>query len=258
MALENRVVLVTGAGRGIGRALAEAFCNERARVAAVARTAVELESLAKEQAVGGRTVLTIVADLTDRGAPGQIVGRIEREWGPIEVLVNNAGVGSSQDPKPLVDFDDDFWDLSMQLNVTTPYLLTKRVLPSMIARRFGRIINIASICATVPVVHGVAYTASKHALHGLTKVAALEAGPHGVTVNSICPGVTRSLMNDRRLEYDSKRLGKSVADLESSASLLGRRLEPEEIASLAVYLAGDAATAINGQAINVCGGVLMR
>lgn len=258
MSLENRIVLVTGAGRGIGRALAEAFCEHRSRVAVVARTAAELDALASEQAAMGRTVLPIVADLTDRGAPVRIVERVEREWGPVEVLVNNAGVGSSQDPRPLVDFSDDFWDLSMQVNVTAPYMLIKRVLPSMMARKWGRIINIASICATVPVMHGVAYTASKHAMHGLTKVAALEAGPHGVTVNSICPGVTRSQMNDRRLEYDSQRLGKSVADLEASASLLGRRLEPAEIASLAAYLAGDAAGAINGQAINVCGGALMR
>ncbi len=256
--LKNRVALVTGAGRGIGRAIAESFCDLGARVAAVARTKAELDDLFERQTAAGRAVLPIVADLADRAAPGFIVDAVERHWGPVEILVNNAGVGSSQDPKPLVEFSDEFWDLSMQVNVTAPYMLIKRVLPAMMERGWGRIVAIASICATLPVMHGAAYTASKHAVHGLTKVAALEAAKFGVTANSICPGVTRSQMNDKRLEYDSQRLGKTFAELEASASPLGRRLEPEEIASLAAYLASDEARAINGQAINVCGGALMH
>lgn len=255
--LRDRVVLVTGAGRGIGAAIANAFGGQKARVALVARTGSELDRVSDEIIAAGGQALKISDDLSDRKAPDRVVSQVEKAWGPVEVLVNNAGVGSSQSPRPLVEFDDDFWDLSFAINVTAPYRLIKRVLPAMIARKSGRIINIASICATLPVMHGVAYTASKHAIHGLTKVAALELAPHGVTVNAICPGVTRSKMNDLRLNYDSQRLGKTFAELERQASPLGRRLEPEEIASLAVYLARDESRAITGQAINVCGGALM-
>ncbi len=255
--LTDRIALVTGAGRGIGRAIARGLAEEGARVALVARSGDELATVASAITRLGRQALPITADLADRQAPEQILRDVRKQWGDVEILVNNAGVGSSYDPKALVDFSDDFWDLSFALNVTAPYLLIKRVLPSMIERRWGRIVNIASICASVPTFHGVAYTATKHALHGLTKVAALESAPFGVTVNSVCPGVTRSQMNDRRLEYDSQRLGKSIAELEALASPLGRRLEPDEVASLAVYLCRDEARAITGQALNVCGGALM-
>jgi NAD(P)-dependent dehydrogenase (short-subunit alcohol dehydrogenase family) len=202
-------------------------------------------------------VLTIVGDLTERAAAGRIVDRVCERWGDVQILVNNAGVGSSQSPKPLVDFDDDFWDFTIALNVTAPYLLTKRVLPGMIAAGWGRIINVASINAKVPAMHGAAYTASKHAIAGLTKAAANEVAALGITVNAICPGVTATLMNDKRIEYDCDRLGKSFAEIEAGASPLGRRLLPDEIAPLAVFLAGDGAAAINGQLINVCGGTVM-
>ena len=125
----------------------------------------------------------------------------------------------------------------------------------MIERRWGRVINIASIqrLRFTPS-HGAAYAASKHALVGLTKVAAIEAVEHGVTANAICPAATRSVLNDRRIQYDSDRLGVGVEAFERGLTPLGRRLEPDEIASLAVYLASDEAGAINGQSINVCGG----
>ena len=141
--------------------------------------------------------------------------------------------------------------------MTAPYLLTKRVLPAMIEQCWGRIINIASINGKIPSLHGAAYAASKHAVIGLTKAAAREAAQHGITVNAVCPGPTRSIMNDKRLEYDARRLGKSVAELESESTPLGRRITPEEVAALTVFLASDQASGINGQSINVCGGLLM-
>jgi NAD(P)-dependent dehydrogenase (short-subunit alcohol dehydrogenase family) len=255
--MKNRVALVTGAGRGIGRASAAALAREGARVAVTARSQGELASLVQEIQTAGGQAHAITADLSDRSVPAAIVHEVQQTWGPIEVLVNNAGVGSSQDPRPLVDYDDAFWDLTFAINVTAPYLFTKLVLPGMIERRWGRIINIASINAKVPSLHGAAYTASKHAVAGLTKVAAMEAAAHGVTVNAVCPGVTRSRMNDKRLEYDARRLGVPFEQLEAEASPLGRRLVPEEIAALVVFLASDASRAITGQAINICGGRLM-
>src|SRR5262245_2726644 len=255
--MKNRVALVTGAGRGIGRASALALAREGARVAIAARTRSELDTLAGEiGSIGGQSFL-IIADLSDRAAPAAVLAKVRETWGPVEILVNNAGIGSSQDPRPLVEYDDAFWDLTFAVNVTAPYLFTKLALPGMIERRWGRIINIASIAAKVAALHAAAYTASKHAVAGLTKVAALEGAPHGVTVNAICPGIVRSRMNDKRLEYDAKRTGITFQQLEKDASPMGRRLEPDEIAPLVVFLAGDGARAVNGQTINVCGGRLM-
>jgi 3-hydroxybutyrate dehydrogenase len=260
--MKDRVVLVTGAGRGIGRAIAEAFASQGARVAMTARSSKELDQVALEGRKRGGTLLSIVDDLADAAAPARVFGTVTKAFGRLDVLVNNAGVGSSvpdgrpgsDRPRPIVEFDDDFWDLTLNVNVTAPYKLMKLALPGMIERRWGRVINVASINASVPALHGAAYTASKHALVGLTKVAAIETAEHGVTANAICPAATRSVLNDRRIRYDSNRLGVRVEELERGLTPLGRRLEPEEIASLAVYLASDGAGAINGQSINVCGG----
>lgn len=258
--MRDRIALITGAGRGIGRSIAKAFAAEGARLAVTARTQAELDSLAAQVGASGghaKPVLSIVDDLTDRAAPARIIGQVRERWGDVEILVNNAGIGSSQSPRPLVEFDDDFWDLTFAVNVTAPYLLTKLVLPPMMSAGWGRVINISSINAKVPATHGAAYTASKHAVAGLTKAAANEVAAHGVTVNAICPGVTATLMNDKRIEYDSRRLGKSLEEIEAGATPLGRRLVPDEIAPLAVFLAGEGGAAINGQLINVCGGTVM-
>ena len=255
--LQNRVTLVTGAGRGIGRAVSLALGEQGARVAVTSRSRDQLEKLVGEITAVGGEAIAIVDDLTDRAAPSRIVNQVIERGGPVEILVNNAGVGSSQDPRPLVDYNDDFWDLTMLVNVTVPYRLTKTVLSAMIEKGWGRIINVASIAGKVPAFHGAAYSASKHAVIGLTKVTAAEVAAHGVTANAICPGATRSLMNDKRIEYDAERLGVTFEHLEQTATPLGRRLEPEEIATLAVYLASDGAAAVNGQSINVCGGTVV-
>ena len=252
--MENRIALVTGAGRGIGRAIAVGLAAEGARVAITARSLDELENLAREVKTGGGKALVVPGDLSDRSAPARIVRTVTESWGPVEILVNNAGVGSSQNPKALVDFDDDFWDLTLMVNLTAPYLLTRLVLPAMMERGWGRIINVSSIAGRIGGEHGAAYGASKHGLLGLTRTTAVEGITHGITANAICPGVTRSRLNDRRLEYDSERLGVTFEQLEKESTPLGRRLEPEEVAILAVQLARDEARGINGQAINVCGG----
>jgi NAD(P)-dependent dehydrogenase (short-subunit alcohol dehydrogenase family) len=196
-------------------------------------------------------------DLSLRESPAIIVERVVREWGPIQILVNNAGIGSSANPQPLVDFDDDFWEATMALNVTAPYRLTKLVLPAMIQAKWGRIVNISSINAKVPALHGAAYVASKHAIAGLTKATAREVADQGITCNAVCPGVTATRLNDKRIEYDSRRLNKSFAQLEAESSPLGRRILPDEVAAAVTFLAGDGANAINGQLLNVCGGTVM-
>ena len=255
--LQDKIALVTGAGRGIGRAIALAYAAEGARVALSARTTGELDEVAQSIHAAGGAAVSFPADLADRAAARQLVDRVEKALGPVEILVNNAGVGSSSNPKPVVDFDDDFWDLSLALNLTAPYLLCKAVLPGMLARKWGRIITIASINSKIGSLHGAAYAASKHGVVGLTRSLALEVARDGITVNAICPGPVHTIMNDRRVEYDAQRRGVSFDEVANGWTPLGRRLEPEEIAPLAVYLASDASATMTGQALNIDGGLLM-
>jgi NAD(P)-dependent dehydrogenase (short-subunit alcohol dehydrogenase family) len=135
--------------------------------------------------------------------------------------------------------------------------LCKAVVPGLRARRWGRIINIASINGKAPSIHGAAYTASKHGLLGLTRVLALELAPDGITVNAICPGPVRTRMAEKRLTHDARRLGISEAEREKSLTPMGGFLEPEHVAPMAVYLASEDASKVTGQALNVCGGMLM-
>ena len=165
-------------------------------------------------------------------------------------------MGSSADPKPVVAFDDDFWDLSLRVNLTAPYLLSKAVLPNMLAAGWGRIITVASVNSRTGSFHGAAYAASKHGVLGLTRTLAMEVAADGITVNAICPGPVKTRMNDRRLEYDARRLGRDVEEHERSQTPIGGRLDPEDIAPMAVYLAGDEARMITGQAFNICGGLV--
>jgi NAD(P)-dependent dehydrogenase (short-subunit alcohol dehydrogenase family) len=255
--LKDRIALITGASRGIGRAIALGYAREGASIAATARTENELDSLVQEICALGKKAIAIPADLARSTSAGEIVRQVVEAFGTIDVLVNNAGVGSSANPRPLVDFDDGFWDLSLAVNLTSPYLLCKAALPILLRKRKGRIINVASIAGKMGLLHGVAYAASKHGLLGLTRTLALEVAGAGITVNAICPGPVRTAMNDKRLEYDAHRLGVRVEDLEGSLTPIGRRLEPEEIVPLAVLLASDESAAITGQAFNICGGVAM-
>jgi NAD(P)-dependent dehydrogenase (short-subunit alcohol dehydrogenase family) len=253
--LEGRIALITGASRGIGRAIAKGFAAEGAAIAVTARSEAELDRLGAEVEHNGGRALAIPADLGDASAPARVVDEALEIFGTIDILVNNAGLGSSSRPMPVVDFDDAFWNLTLALNLTAPYLLTKAVLPVLLAKKWGRIINIASINGKTGSLHGAAYSASKHGVLGLTRSVALEVARDGVTVNAICPGPVRTEMNDRRVEYDANRLGLSFAELESRLTPIGRRLDPDEIVPMAILLASDESAAITGQAFNVCGGL---
>ncbi len=257
MRLKGNTALITGASKGIGRAIALAFAAEGADLAVTGRNEGELRSLAQEAEAHSVRCVVITADLAERGSTARIFAEAKAGLGPIQILVNNAGVGSSANPKPVLNYDDDFWEMMMYVNLTAPYLLSKAVLPDMIAAGYGRIVNVASINGKLGALHGAAYSASKHGLLGLTRTMAMENAKNGITVNAICPGPVHTLINDLRVQYDANRLGKSFAELESTMTPMGRRLEPDEISPLAVYLASKESAPMTGQAINIDGGILM-
>ena len=256
MRLDGQRALVTGASRGIGRAIALALAEDGAAVTITGRATAELEQVQAAITAAGRECHAVSVDLARPDGAATLWAAVAAQWGGVDILVNNAGVGSSADPKPVVDFDDDFWNLTLYVNLTVPYLLSKYAVAGMIKRGHGRIINIASIAGKVGTLHGAAYAASKHGLLGLTRTLAMEVVRAGVTVNAVCPGPVESLMNDKRIAYDAQRLGITVEEFEAGITPLGRRLVPAEIASMARFLAGPDAAAITGQAYNVDGGLV--
>ncbi|MCA9115584.1 MAG: SDR family oxidoreductase, partial [Planctomycetaceae bacterium] len=191
------------------------------------------------------------------GAPADLVAAVTSAFGPVEILVNNAGIGSSSSPRPVVDFDDDFWEQTIRLNLTAPYHLCRAVLPGMIERKWGRIITTASINSRVASFHGAAYSASKHGVLGLMRTIAAEVAGDGITVNCVCPGPVKTLMNDKRIAYDAERLGRDLEAHEKSLTPIGGRLAPEDISPMMVYFASDQARMVTGQAYNIDGGLVM-
>lgn len=255
--LAGRAALVTGAGRGIGRAIAVALAHAGAKVVAAARSEDELKVVADEITASGGSAAVVTVDLSDRSQAKDLVHRAADAFGPIDILVNNAGVGSSSDPRAFVDFRDDFWDLTIEVNLNAPYAISKAALPHMLEQGWGRIITIASINSRMAAFHGSAYTASKHGVLGLMRAIATEVAGQGVTVNCICPGPVQTKMNDVRVQYDADRLGRDFAEHEKGLTLVGGRLVPDDIAPMAIYLASDDARMVTGQAYNIDGGINM-
>jgi NAD(P)-dependent dehydrogenase (short-subunit alcohol dehydrogenase family) len=255
--LNGKVAFVTGSGRGIGRATAVQLAAAGAKVVVTSRSRSELDEVIQcIRSAGGRAE-AVECDLSNRSQSLQLIADAVKPFGPVDILINNAGIGSSADPRPLAEFRDEFWDQTLELNLTAPYLLSKAVLPHMRQQRWGRIITVASINSRIPSMHAGAYVASKHGVLGLMRSLALECAADGITVNCVCPGPVRTRMSDIRLQYDAKRLGRTIEDHEPGLTPIGGRLAPEDIAPMAVYLAGEDARMITGQAFNIDGGVCM-
>lgn len=253
----KRTVLVTGATHGIGAEIARAFARTGANLALTGRDPSALDAIRGEvEDAGGRAVFARTYDLARRESVFALADDVRSATGGVDVLINNAGIGSREDLRSVVDFDPGFWDTTLAVNLTAPFLLCRALVPDMIRARFGRVVNVASINGRVPSPQSAAYVTSKHGLIGFTRVLALEAAEHGVTVNAICPGPV-DVGDDRRLEHDAVRAGRSVEDLERTLTPMGGRLAPGDVAPAVVFLASEAAGSITGQAWNVDRGMVM-
>jgi len=255
--LANRVALITGGSRGIGKAIALQFAREGADVIVTARTKVDLDRTIEELQGTGSHTLGINIDLGKRESVTSLVEAVQASFPTLDILVNNVGIGSGQSPKSIIDYDDDFWDRSIFLNLTVSYLLAKAFAPKMIERKWGRIINISSSAGKKGFYYASAYCASKHGIIGLTRACALDLAKSKVTVNAICPGPVRTEMLERRLKMEAEVQATTIEELEESRTPMGRILEPEEVAQLAVFLASEESSGMTGQAINVSGGSTM-
>ncbi len=259
MKLANKIALITGGGRGIGRAVAFAFARARARVAVVARTADEVARVAHEinDECGVETLHATcdVANAADVARVGQLV--VERFGRACDILVNNAGIAESA---PLVKTDDEMWHRHLAINLTGTFYCTRAALPAMIAGRWGRVINIASIAGKTGAPYIAAYAASKHGVLGLTRAVALEVATKGVTVNAICPGYVDTDMTTRALAQIEAKTGRSAAEALAQITQMSpqqRLVTPDEVAAVALLLASDEGRGITGQAINVDGGTVL-
>jgi NAD(P)-dependent dehydrogenase (short-subunit alcohol dehydrogenase family) len=241
---------VTGAGRGIGRATALRLAADGARVVGVARTAGELDAVAAE--TGG---VSVPADLGEPGACAHIVAEAQRLAGPIAVLVNNAAIGSAGE-RPVWEQEPSRWREAMALNLDAPFQLTRLLLPGMLERRTGRIVMVCSLASLgTGVTAGMsAYAASKHGLLGLARAIAVEVAPYGVTCNAVLPGSVRTRASERKVLEEATAAGIDVDEAwrrRAERTVAGRLVEADEVAAVVAFLATDAASGVNGEAVGV-------
>jgi 3-oxoacyl-[acyl-carrier protein] reductase len=249
MRLHGKVAIVTGAAKGIGAAIAEAFVREGARVAVLDIDAPALDGVARALAGGGAEVLALPTDVTSSAQIGRAVEAVLARWGRIDVLVNNAG-GFAVIRKT-EDITEDEWQAIMASNLTSAFLFARAVLPVMKRQRQGRIVNLASVVARGGLVLVTShYAAAKAGIVGFTRHLALEVAAEGITVNAVAPGTTAT---DRVLKARTPQQTQRVAE-----SIPVRRLgEPREIAEAVVFLASDGAAFITGATLDVNGGQAM-
>ena len=262
--LQDRVALVTGASRGIGKAIAKAFVDAGAKVAICARDGEAARKAADDISPGGGRVLAFRADVADKAEVRDLLRDLVARWGSIHILVNNAGMNARI---PIESEDDGRWLQVLLVNVVGAYYVTRETLRHMpgqsasdVREPGGRIINISSILGKFGVPGYTAYCTAKHGIIGLTRALALEVAPRGITVNAICPGWTETAMADQGMEETAAILGLSKAEFRRQALEavpIKRILDPREIADLALYLASDASSGMTGQAINLDGGQVM-
>ena len=239
--LSGRVVLVTGAARGIGRTIAETFAREGSHVVAMDLDADALAGMEQDS----HAALALPCDITDPAQVREAVAAIEERFGRLDVLINNAGINAEG---PLESFDPELWDRLFAVNVRGVLNTCQAVIPLMKRQRAGRIINAASFAAVIPSVDAAAYGASKAAVVQMTRVLASELGPWGITVNAYAPGMIPTAMNG------FAALGEEAAAAKLDQLSVRRWGVPEDVAKLCLFLASDLSDYVTGALLDVSGG----
>ena len=244
--LENKIALVTGAARGIGRAIAVQLAADGADVALCDVKAEWLEETASAVRGLGRRAECYAMDVADGAAVGAAVARAAADFGRLDILVNNAGI--TRDTL-LIRMSEEDWDAVLDINLKGAFLVTKAAAKLMMKQRAGAIVNIASVVGIMGNAGQANYTASKAGLIALTKTAAKELGSRNIRVNAVAPGFIRTAMTDQ--------LSEAAKDAMLRLVPLGRPGEPEDVARAVAFLASDNAAYVNGQVLTVCGGMVM-
>jgi NAD(P)-dependent dehydrogenase (short-subunit alcohol dehydrogenase family) len=247
--LDGRVAFVTGASRGIGRHIAFALARAGATVVGTGRSAESIEQIA-----GGedRAVVPYVLDVGEQDACAAAIRWCEDRYGPVDVLVNNAGVAVS---RPFLKTDQELWREVMRVDVEGALWLTQAAVPGMLERGSGRVVAIASVAATVGFPYLTAYAAAKHALLGLMRSLAAEYRTSGITFNCICPHYVDTPMTRATIQNIIERTGRSPEQaLTPLLTPQGRLIDPEEVAALCLFLVSDQARSVTGQALGIDGG----
>lgn len=254
MQLENRVAAITGGTAGIGLAIARAFLAEGARIALMARNEERGHRVVADLGVGERA-LFVPGDATVQADVEGFVDTAAAEFGAVDILVNNAGGAS--DLQPLVNVSDAEWDRVIKWNLYSTFWATRRALPAMVERGWGRVINVSSVEGK----HGkpvfTAYTTAKHAINGMTKSVAREVGTAGVTVNALCPGLVITDIIRRTGPATAEAMGMTFDEMVAAFSkdaAMERPVTVEEVAAVALLLASDAGSGITGALLSVDGG----
>lgn len=255
MKLQDKVCIITGGGRGLGRDFAFAFTGEGAQVVVAGTTEAAINSTAAELRASGQRALAMICDVSDEADVEQMIAATLKEFGRIDVLVNNAGVIG---PTALAtEVTREEWDRTLAVNLTGAFLCAKTALPHMIARRQGKIINISSVAGHVGYAMRSPYAVSKWGMIGLSQTLAVECGPHNIQVNTISPGPVRGERIEQVIHRRAGQSGLSIEDVTkeyTSKLALGRFVESEHVAATAVFLASNESDSITGQVIQVSSG----
>lgn len=240
--MSKRTAVVTGAASGIGLAVAEALAGNNYRV-----VMADVNTDAGQREADRLGAHFVQADLTERAACKDLIDTSVAKYGSVDVLVNNAGI---QHVSPIEDFPEDKWDFMIRLMLTAPFLLTRYAWPHMKQAGWGRIINISSVHGLRASEFKSAYISAKHGMMGLTKTTALEGGPHGITVNAICPAYVRTPLVDNQIDSQAATHGipreEVIGSIMLKKAAVKRMIEPDEIGAAVLYLCSDAAGCMTG------------